>query len=155
MWLYISNFKANYINWWSLYLLWNCPQVIVIDLTDDKSISAQVMAWFRQATRHYLSQSSSRYALPCGPTGPHCIKGSSHCLMGSSLVCLVDSILPSGHHLTWSWLFSANHYTHALSVPNTSTWVVVNVHNFDVGPRRFLSYKGIHFYLSMVSSNSK
>ena len=27
---YISNFKANFDNWWQMYILWNCPEMIII-----------------------------------------------------------------------------------------------------------------------------
>ena len=40
------------------------------DLTDDKSILVQVMAWCRQATSHYLSQSWPSPMSPYGVTRP-------------------------------------------------------------------------------------
>ena len=42
-----------------------------LDLTDDKSTLAQVMAWCRQATSHYLSQCCPRSLSPYGITRPH------------------------------------------------------------------------------------
>ena len=39
-----------------------------LDLTDDKSILVQVMAWCRQATSHYLSQCWPRSLSPYGVT---------------------------------------------------------------------------------------
>ena len=41
-----------------------------LDLCDDKSTLVQVMAWCRQATRHYLSQCWPRSMSPNGVTGP-------------------------------------------------------------------------------------
>ena len=42
-----------------------------LDLTDDKSTLAQVMAWCHQATSHYLSWCWPRSVLPYGVTRPH------------------------------------------------------------------------------------
>ena len=44
-----------------------------LDLTDDKSILVQVMAWCRQATSHYLSQCWPRSLLPYEVTRPQWI----------------------------------------------------------------------------------
>ena len=44
-----------------------------LDLTDDKSTLAQVMAWCHQATSHYLSQCWPRSMLPNGVTRPQWI----------------------------------------------------------------------------------
>ena len=41
-----------------------------LDFTDDQSTLVQVMAWCRQATSHYLSQSWPRSLLPYGVTRP-------------------------------------------------------------------------------------
>ena len=41
-----------------------------LDRTDDNATLAQVMAWCRQATSHYLSQCWPRSLLPCGITSP-------------------------------------------------------------------------------------
>ena len=41
-----------------------------LDLSDDKSILVQVMAWCRQATNHYLNQCWPRSLLPYGVTRP-------------------------------------------------------------------------------------
>ena len=38
------------------YFLWNCSQVNFTNSFDEKSTLVQAMAWFRQATSHYLSQ---------------------------------------------------------------------------------------------------
>ena len=47
-----------------------------LDLTDDKSILVQVMAWCRQATSHYLSQCWPKSMLPNGITRPQWINSS-------------------------------------------------------------------------------
>ena len=47
---------------------------MALDLTDDKSTLAQVMAWCRQATSHYLSQCWSRSLSPYGVTRPQWFK---------------------------------------------------------------------------------
>ena len=44
------------------------------DLTDDKSILVQVMAWCHQATSHYLSQCWPRSMSPNGVTRPQWVK---------------------------------------------------------------------------------
>ena len=51
----MSNFQANFSNWWlrcflQIALRWS------LDLKDDTSTLVQVMAWCRQTTSHYLSQ---------------------------------------------------------------------------------------------------
>ena len=46
------------------------------DVTDDKSILVQVMAWCRQATGDYLSQCWPRYLSPHGVTRPQWILNS-------------------------------------------------------------------------------
>ena len=50
-----------------------------LDLTDDKSTLVQVMAWYRQATSHYLSQCWPRSMSPNGVTRPqwHSVKSPS------------------------------------------------------------------------------
>ena len=45
-----------------------------LDFTDDQSTLVQVMAWCRQATRHYLSQCWPRSLSPYGVTGPQWVK---------------------------------------------------------------------------------
>ena len=48
----ISNFQANFTDWWLRYLLQICPQINVtgpIMLINDKSTLVQVMAWGCQA----------------------------------------------------------------------------------------------------------
>ena len=45
-----------------------------LDLTDVKSTLVQVMAWYRQATSHYLSQCWPRSLLPYGVTRPQWVK---------------------------------------------------------------------------------
>ena len=46
------------------------------NLTDEKSILVQVMAWCRQATSHYLNQCWPRSPTPYGVTMPQWVKGS-------------------------------------------------------------------------------
>ena len=41
-----------------------------LDFTDDQSMLAQVMVWYRQAISHYLSQCWPRPLSPCGVTKP-------------------------------------------------------------------------------------
>ena len=43
---------------------------MLLDLADDKSTLVQVMAWYRQATSHYLSQCWPRSLSPYGVTRP-------------------------------------------------------------------------------------
>ena len=45
-----------------------------LDLTDDKSTLVQVMAWYRQATSHYLNQWWPRSLSPYGVTRPQWVK---------------------------------------------------------------------------------
>ena len=45
-----------------------------LDFTDDTSTLVQVMAWCRQATRHYMSQCWPRFMSPYGVTRPQWVK---------------------------------------------------------------------------------
>ena len=45
-----------------------------LDFTDDQSTLVQVMAWYRQATSHYLSQCWPRSLSPYGVTRPQWVK---------------------------------------------------------------------------------
>ena len=47
---------------------------MALDLTDNKSTLVQVMAWYRQATSHYLSQCWPRSMSPNGVTRPQWVK---------------------------------------------------------------------------------
>ena len=49
-----------------------------LNLTDDKSTLVQVMAWCRQATSHYLSQSWPRFMSPYGVTRPQWVECWAH-----------------------------------------------------------------------------
>ena len=63
-------FKLTFVNggWGISYeIALSCTP---LDLTDDKSILVQVMAWCRQATSHYLSQCWPRSMSPYGVTRP-------------------------------------------------------------------------------------
>ena len=48
-----------------------------LDLTNDNSTLVQVMAWWRQAISHYLSQFSPRFMSPYGVTRPQWVKSLS------------------------------------------------------------------------------
>ena len=52
-----------------------------LDLTDDKSTLVQIMAWYRQATSHYLSQCWPRSMPPNGVTRPQWVKPWPHILI--------------------------------------------------------------------------
>ena len=54
-----------------------------LDLTDDKSILVQVMAWCHQATSHYLSQCWLRSLSPYGVTRPQWVKQPKNTLWWS------------------------------------------------------------------------
>ena len=71
---YINHFNGKFSFWWLRHLLWNCPQLMVTGLTDDKSTLGQVMAWCRQATSHHLTQCWPRSMPPYGFTRPQWVK---------------------------------------------------------------------------------
>ena len=48
------------------------------DITDDKSKLVQVLAWYRQATSHYLSQLWLSSLLPYGVVRPQWVKDTSY-----------------------------------------------------------------------------
>ena len=50
-----------------------------LDLSDDKSILVQVMAWCHQATSHYLNQCWPRSLPPYGVTRPQWVKSLVSC----------------------------------------------------------------------------
>ena len=52
----MSNFQANFINWWQSTSYEIAHKWMSPDLTNDKSTFVQVMAWCHQATSYYLSQ---------------------------------------------------------------------------------------------------
>ena len=75
----INNFQAYFSDW--IFKLisvidgWYITSEIVLrwmslDLSDDKSILVQVMAWCHQATSHYLSQCGPRSLSPYGIIRP-------------------------------------------------------------------------------------
>ena len=65
------NFQTSYTDLYLGLLLWNCFKVNVTEyLPNEKSTLVQVMAWCRQATRHYLSQCWPRSVSPYGITRP-------------------------------------------------------------------------------------
>ena len=55
-------FKLNLVA--EVFFLWNCPQVTVTELTDDKTTLVKEMAWCHQATRHCLNQCWPRFLMP-------------------------------------------------------------------------------------------
>ena len=79
-----------------------------LDYTDDQSTLVQVMAWCRQATSHYLSQSSPRSLLPYGITRPQwviCTTWShTHCYSRSIFnlctLCMISAV--TGLYSEWS-----------------------------------------------------
>ena len=63
----LSNFQANFIDWWMKYdwlAKFTSDEYISGPYTEDKSRLVQVMAWCCQATSHYLSQCCSRSVSP-------------------------------------------------------------------------------------------
>ena len=85
------------------------------DFNDDKSTLVQVMAWCRQATSHYLSQSWPRYMLSYGITRPQ---------WDNAAKCAKQMILLYWHYETWSTLVqvmpSLLLCTKPLDVPTTT-----------------------------------
>ena len=74
---------------WLRHFLWNCPTPVIwmsLDSSDDQSTLVQVMAWWRQATSHYLSQCWPRSLSPYGVTRPQWVK---------KIVSEVNSLWPS------------------------------------------------------------
>ena len=53
---------------------WLTFKIMSLDLTDDKSTLVQEMAWFLQATSHYLGQSSRRSVSPYGVIRPQLVE---------------------------------------------------------------------------------
>ena len=66
------------------------------NLSDDKSILVQVMAWCHQATSHYLSQCWLR-SLFLFPGNSSCM----WCRTSASLCCMVTSTSTSPCHVCW------------------------------------------------------
>ena len=67
---YKTNFQTNFSDSWSWYLSKIAVRWISLYISDDKSTLVQVMAWCRQATTHYLSQSWPRSLPPYDVTRP-------------------------------------------------------------------------------------
>ena len=100
-------FKLIFVNdgWgisYEIVLTWT-PQ----NLSDDKSILVQVMAWCRQATSHYLSQCWLRSMSPYGVTRPLRVKFTAKLadirLLISLRMYLLHIII-----LCWIWLHAAH-----------------------------------------------
>ena len=91
-----------------------------LDFTDDQSTLVQVMAWCRQATSHYLSQSWPRSLSPYGVTRPQWVK--MHLItslvkyrpLRSGRNMLIHSLVP----MCWLMLFwpSSNQSMNVISV---------------------------------------
>ena len=79
-----------------------------LDLTDDKSTLAQVMAWCRHATIHYLSQCWPRSMSSNGVTRPQWVNVRRLSYIGltrSISWLLMPWLLASpGHQQPWYWL---------------------------------------------------
>ena len=88
-----------------------------LDFTHDKSTLVQVMAWRRQATLHYLSQSWPRSLSPYGMTGPQCIQ-YAHGFVFFVLLWLTS--------VTMDW---GNVFTHILQGYFTGTDAIVSCPN--------------------------
>ena len=76
-----------------------------LNLTDDKSILVQVMAWCRQATSHYLSQCWPRSMLPYGVTRPQWVKCAQHWLSRENKETDKWHIIQLQKSLKWSFRF--------------------------------------------------
>ena len=81
------------------------------DLTDDKSTLVQVMAWYREATSHYLNQCWPRSPTPYGVTRPQWVNSlrSSDVIWpyssGSTLAqVMACSLMAPSHYLNQCWL---------------------------------------------------
>ena len=93
------NFKHVICNkifsyWWWRHFLWNCPDMNVTGLNWWSSTLAQVMAWCRQATSHYLSQCWPRSLSPYGIIRPQWVKLASS---GQFSTIAVDELAAPGH----------------------------------------------------------
>ena len=79
-----------------------------LDLTDCKSTLVQVMAWCRQATRHYLSQYWPRSMSPNGVTRPQWVNSlwpsdtTWWLRSGSTLVqAMACCLMAASHYMNW------------------------------------------------------
>ena len=76
------------------------------DFTDDKSTLVQVMAWYRQAKSHYLSQCCPRSLSPYGVTRPQWVK------IHLSFIPFTYELIAYDYHALWerkhrsSWFFT-------------------------------------------------
>ena len=62
------------------------------DLTEDKSILVQVMAWCRQATSHYLTQCWPRSVSPYGIIRPQWFKGEKQMHHKTSVSTMIIAV---------------------------------------------------------------
>ena len=67
---------------------------VSLDFTDDQSTLVQVMAWYRQATSHYLSQCWPRSLLPYGVTRPQGVNVCSKTIFYAISVVYINSLVP-------------------------------------------------------------
>ena len=65
-----------------------------LDFTEDQSTLVQVMAWCRQATSHYLSQSWPRSLLPYGVARPQCVNSDCFSILVSLGLSLPTNTFP-------------------------------------------------------------
>ena len=76
------------INGWGIF----CKIAIIwmqLDLTHDKTILVQVMAWCHQATSHYLGQCWPSSLSPHGITRPQWVKAAM-CTTYTTIVCILE-----------------------------------------------------------------
>ena len=108
--LLIGIFRSTHDN-----ALWWMPQ----DLTDDKSILVQVMAWCHQATSHYLSQCWLSSLSPYGATRPQWVK-QWHVTYSRTLqiTCLTKKLNSS----PWRWGIEFSLWVHR---PNCTLNLVI------------------------------
>ena len=64
-----------------------------LDLTDYKSTMVRVMAWYRQATRHYLNQCWPRFLPPYDVTRPQWVNRSVGKCQHDNVVCIAQKHL--------------------------------------------------------------
>ena len=72
-----------------------------LDLTNHKSRLVQVMAWCRQATRHYLGQCWPSFLSPCGFTGPQYVNTSLEHTLDN--ITWTINALTDITYVTFSW----------------------------------------------------
>ena len=71
--------------------------------TDDKSALVEVMAWWHQATSHYLSQYCPRSMMPYGVTRPQRV--NLDCYLSHYSFIIQEIMLKFLIHIHWQWVF--------------------------------------------------